>query len=249
MIFRTLLLLCFLGLAGCGGGGGSSSVEEGTSVTFTAQAVPNSVITPTADGKSFYNRDGVKITLKKAYLTIWSVALNSDCSNPSFSRWGEKMLAWLINDSQAHAVSAPTQLGVPSAINLLDDKEFLLGKINPPPASYCGTEINFLKADADTQYLPQNFSMLNRSLYVEGEFIPVGSTQAIPFTFDTAKALLPRLLRAPVTLSSTQRTATLKFTLAYDTWFDGLDLRVLSSDETQQNLLFYNVVQSVRRLL
>ncbi|EIJ41471.1 hypothetical protein BegalDRAFT_0553 [Beggiatoa alba B18LD] len=254
-LFFISLMLSVLLFSACGGGGGSSEGDLTDGITVTFNASPRQSLSATgerlsapAGAKTFYNHEGVKITLKTAYLVIWSVSIKTDCNSIDFATWWNPLLNLLIPNAQAHAQTTPTQLGTPNAINLLDadGQNIILGEIYPAPASYCGMQIDLMKADEDTQHLPQTLNLLNRVLYIEGEYLPVGATEAIPFKLDIAKTPRPQSLRfsTPLVLSNTQRTATLDFYVHYDRWFDGVDFSALNTD-TQIDWVLNNVTESL----
>ena len=257
MIFKmiTLLLIISALLTACNSGGGDNSVEEGITVTVTAthqqsaDALGQTSSVPTGI-KTFPNSEGTLISLTKAYLTLWSVQLESNCNLPDFAQWRRSLFNWLIPTANAHAPAAPTRLATPNVISLLDADltSMTLGIIQPPPNSYCGMMVEMLKADEDTQHLPTDFEMVNRTLYLEGNYLMSGTSQAIPFSIDTAKTLRPKYLLLPATLdlSSSHRTAQLDIHITYDRWFDSLNLPVLMTDEFQQTLLFNNVTESLK---
>lgn len=248
-------ICCSLPLAHCGGdGGGSVSSSAGIIVTF--QATPQQ--SPAANGlipispagnKTFFNTEGVKITLTKAYLTLWSVNLEKNCDDASFAFL---KFNWLLPSAQAHADDTPTRMGTPNVIDLLAAEEtlFVLGETGPPPGDYCGVTVELLKADQDAQYLPATVNMLDRTLYLEGEYIPLGSTEAVPFTIDTGRALREARLRyaVPLTLSSSTQQATTTLSITYDRWFDGVNFAALS-EQTQQDWIFNQVTQSIRLVI
>ncbi|EDN70721.1 secreted protein [Beggiatoa sp. PS] len=258
MIFKPLiviqLIVVSLMLSSCNsGGGGSSSTEEGITVTLAAthQQTPDATLqipVVPAGTRTFQNSEGLPITLTKAYLVIWSAKLESDCTTTLFTQFWPSVFNWLVPTATAHTETTPNQLGVPNVIDLLaaDLTEIELGTIQPSPGDYCGLTVELLKADDDTQRLPTDINMVNRMLYLEGEYISFGSDQPIAFKVDIAKAPLPRHLALfnPLTLSSEHRTARLVVSIHYDRWFDGLDLSALET-ETQQDLLLQNLVSSL----
>jgi hypothetical protein len=122
-----------------------------------------------------------------------------------------------------------------------------LGETGPPPGDYCGVTVELLKADEDAQYLPEAINMLERTLYIEGEYMPLGSTEAIPFIIDTGRTLREARLRysIPLTLSSSERQATTTLSIVYDRWFDGVNFVALA-EQTQQDWIFNQVTNSIR---
>ena len=246
MIFKVIFisLIFIINLTGCGGGENSGSIQEGITVSFGAMPLSTTQKLP-AGNKTFKTTEGVQITLKKAFLVIWSVKLETECNSSNFVQWFD----WLIPQAFAHAQATPTQLGVPNVIDLLnaDGNLLKLGEIYPPPSTYCGATVELMKADEDTQYLPKETPMLNKVLYIEGEYIPIGKSDAIPFIIDLSKTPRPRNLKFPVSLilSSTKRAAQINFQINYDRWFDGVDFNMLDQ-ESQKDFLLNNVTASIR---
>ncbi len=246
MIFKIIFipLIFIINLTGCGGGENSGSIQEGITVSFGAMPLSTTQKLP-AGNKTFKTTEGMQITLKKAFLVIWSVKLETECNSSNFVQWFD----WLIPQAFAHAQATPTQLGVPNVIDLLsgDGNLLKLGEIYPPPSTYCGATVELMKADEDTQYLPKETPMLNKVLYIEGEYIPIGKSDAIPFIIDLSKTPRPRNLKFPVSLilSSTKRAAQINFQINYDRWFDGVDFNMLDQ-ESQKDFLLNNVTASIR---
>lgn len=249
MIFKKLILLSFLLLTACGGDGGGTSVTEGIQVAFQLSHqqsidatgnIPNAI----AGTKTFTTREGVTVTLKQAYLVVWSARLESDCNNVNFARL---FFNWIAT-ADAHTDTTPTQLGVPNVINLLtNDVDVVnLGNIYPAPATYCGVTIELLKADEDAVgLLDFPINMLNRVLYIEGEYIPLGTTTPVAFTLDVAKAPRPKSLQLPLPLilSATTPVANVRLITHYDRWFDAVDFTQLDQD-TQIDWILNNISQS-----
>jgi len=248
-------LFCVLGLVGlltaCGGGSGGSTTT-GITANFNAThyqtAATGERLALSGNSRTFTNSEGVQITLTQAYLTIWSVRLDSECSDISFSAWLEAFGNVLLPTAQAHTDTTPTQLGVPNVLSLLnpDLAEIPLGNVTPPPDQYCGLTVELLKADDDAVGLPEEIDMVNRLLYLEGSYLSPGSNTAVPFILDTGKAAVPRkvLLSAPLSLSADNRTANLTLGIEYDRWFNGIDFNDLQS-ETQLNLLLNNLTEAI----
>jgi len=264
MIFRKAIypITVSLFLTACNGGGGdsgddtssntsSSSTNNGITVTVmaTPQQSPDAVgqiPKVPAGAKTFRNSENTQITLSKAYLVMWSVQLETDCQAHNFT----KLFNFLLPAAQAHAEATPTKLDTPNVINLLaeDSVEIKLGTIQPPPNTYCGVSIEFAKADEDAHGLPEDVNMVNRTVYLEGQYSLSGSNNSGVFTLDTAKTLLPKyaLLKEPLNLSASNLSGRVSVSVRYDRWFDGLNLPVLATDEAQQDLLFSNLNFSVK---
>ena len=195
-----MMLIVVLGLSACGGGGNSS--EAGINLAVEAQhrqlemATGQPRATP-AGSKQFVNSEGVEITLDLAYLNIWSVELASDCSGASFShdRGGARFS--IIGLARAHAEAAPHRVSVPHVMSLVaaDQTVLDMGRMEPPPGTYCGAIIDLQSADADARHLPQDVSMLGRTLYLRGSYRPRGAAAPVPFEFSTPRSFLPRQLR------------------------------------------------------
>lgn len=257
MIFKKFLvilasILLSQILSSCNSGDGGSS-EEGIEVTFaiTHQQTPDATLhipNIPAGARTFLSREGIQITLTKAYLVIWRIKLEFDCTNSLFTHVWPSLLGPFLSPAMAHTETTPTQLGIPNVVNLLaaDQTELELGTIQPPPGEYCGVTVELLKADADAHRLPTDVNMVNRVLYLEGQYLPLGRTQAIPFTIDLAKTPLSRQLRlaTPLMLSPDHRTARLVVHLYYDRWFDALNWSALEED-AQQDLLLNNIISSL----
>jgi hypothetical protein len=106
--------------------------------------------------------------------------------------------------------------------------------------------VELLKADQDAQYLPETVNMIDRTLYIEGEYIPLDSVVAVPFVIDSGRALREARLRyaVPLALSSSARQATTTLNIVYDRWFDGVNFNALS-EQTQQDWVFNQVTDSI----
>jgi hypothetical protein len=183
--------------------------------------------------------------LQHAYLVVWSTKLETDCNQINFAL----PFNLLMTAAMAHTETTPTQLGIPNVINLLEDDitEILLGTVYPAPTNYCGVTVELLKADEDAQRLKDYpINMLNRVLYLQGEYVPLGSATAIPFTIDVAKAPRPKSLRfdTPVLLSATNSKATVAIVTQYDRWFDAVDFSQLTQ-EAQIDWILNNITESL----
>jgi hypothetical protein len=255
MTFKHILLLCSLGgLTACDGGSSSNSVTEGIQVSFSlthqqsADATGN-IPKVAAGQKTFKTREGIVVTLKQAYLVVWSVTLETACNGTNFVDNMKFPTDLLISPAAAHTDTTPTQLGVPNVINLLADDaaSVMLGTIYPAPTTYCGITVALMQADEDAPgLLDYPINMLNRVLYIEGEYTPLGTTTPIAFTIDTAKTPRPKQLRLaiPLTLSATTPVATVDVITHYDRWFDAVDFSQLT-ETTQIDWILNNVTESL----
>jgi hypothetical protein len=255
MTFKHILLLWSLGgLTACDGGGSSNSVIEGIQVTFSLthqQSIDASGNIPkvAAGQKTFKTREGIVVTLKQAYLVVWSVTLETACNGANFVDNMKFPTDLLISPAVAHTDTTPTQLGVPNVINLLaaDTVSVTLGTIYPAPTIYCGITVALMQADEDAQgLLDYPINMLNRVLYIEGEYTPLGTTTPIAFTVDTAKTPRPKQLRlaVPLTVSATTPGASVDVITHYDRWFDAVDFTQLT-ETTQIDWILNNVTESL----
>ena len=251
MIRTCVVVVLGFMMHGCGGGSSSGSIEAGISVQLKLQhqqspQADGSLLPRPAGSKRFTNSEGVSITLNQAYLTLWSITLEDNCQDPTFVN--STPLDKLFSSAYAHADARPTRLSTPNIINLLtaDTAVLALGTIAPPPGDYCGLTVEWLQADADTQYLPQDFDMVGRSVYLEGTY-QVPTRNAVPFVIDTGRSLPEAKRRFPVrmSLSAEQRQAEVRLYLVYDHWFDAVDFTQLDQ-LSQQDLILNQVSQSVQ---
>ncbi len=250
-LISTLVILALISLtSGCGGGGSTSS--EGTSVTFSVELKPpqdgaGQPQPQSAGIKQFDNSEGTSIRINAGYLVLWSLTLESDCSDPSFTS-AAPWLDWFIGSAHAHAVANPLTLGVPHVINLngADSQTIALGSIAPPANSYCGLTTELIKADADTQNLPLSPDMVGLSFYIQGEYLAANGIDWISFEIDSGKSLLPakRLFALPMQLNSSQLNDSVTLQLPYHEWFDTVDFSQINSN-TQIDLILFNITSTI----
>jgi hypothetical protein len=248
---KILTILAMLSLlAACGGG--SSSSSEGTDVSFKVELKPvedgSGQPMPQSVGiKQFENSENRSIRIKAGYLVIWSLTLETDCSDASFTS-AASWLDWFIGSAQAHAVASPLTLGVPHVIDLTgaESQSITLGSIAPPANDYCGLTTELLKADADTVSLPVTPDMIGLSFYVQGEYLADNATDWISFEIDSGKSLLParRLFGVAMQLNSSQLNHSVTLQLPYHDWFDGIDFSQIS-DTSQIDMILSNITASI----
>lgn len=238
---KLLLFVTVVLVSACGGG--SSSESPGITVSF---AISPEVMTQNDNAqssqiaKTFTNTEGTKITLKTAYLTVWSVELNSDCTNSIFTKLPEKILNFMLPSAHAHADSSPMVLSTPFVININAEKENVvdIGSISPPPGNYCGASITFFPADEDARDLPESPNMIGRTLYIEGSYTETEGTTT-NFNIDLSTRLREKGLSFPtmLSLSSDNLASNKTIELNYSHWFDGVNFKQLASDDSQDLIL------------
>lgn len=188
----------------------------------------------------FTNAEGVKITLTHAYLTIWSIELGSDCQKELLTSIGHWFLDFWLPPAQAHAQPAPTRLSVPNVIDLKTVKHepIQLGSIQPPVGQYCNMIVEVMKADSDTQNLPEEINMINKSVWIEGDYVLPHETEKHPLTVTTSRTLFPQHRPLPETLSLNREHRYAEFWLHidYSRWFDHIDFTLPESQWEDQLL-------------
>jgi hypothetical protein len=238
MISKIFLFLAWLFLlTACGGGGGSSSVQEGTKVEFSLQHFyrQNSDLsyqTLPAGQKTIVTNSGVEVTLDKAYITLWSIALEKNCRQFSW----RSLVNFFVKESVAHAEENPQVMNVPHVINVLADdaKPFSLPSISPAVGDYCGVTVQLLKADDDAQGLPKDVNMINKLLYIEGSYRMKGQTESVPFVLSLSQAALPIYLNKTFSLSKSTPRQNLRLAFTYGQWFDNVDFINIDSIEQKK---------------
>lgn len=246
MIFRSIGLSGFIILlAACGGGSSGGSETEGITVTFStvqqqARSSSDSLPKIAAGQKTFINSEGAEITLDKAYLTIWSVELEKDCTTSRFTNLPTNLLHWLMPAANAHAVESPTRISTPNILNLstADQIATVIGTITPPPGDYCGITVELFPADDDAAGLPDTINMIGRTLYLQGTYQTTGNNpEPFEISLGTKAQEKGLALTSLLTLDSNQLRAGLTLVVQYDQWFDSLDLTQLNEHHTQNQLL------------
>jgi len=211
----TALLL----LAACGGGerieGMSLSLGITTARTRSAP-VPSS-------GRTLVTDAGAEATLSGARFTLGSVEL-LPCESTGW-RWQRLWDALSpVGTAWAHTVSSATRLGTPHVITLRDrDGEVLpLGELRPAPGRYCRARLTFEPADDDAVGLSdaQGSDMVGLSLHVSGTV--AGADGATPFDVKARGRSSVDVSLDGLELSEDAPRATRVFTLAWDSWLDGL---------------------------
>lgn len=246
-----LLTAATLVLAGCQSG--NSSAEQGITITVTSQLTPSidgsGVLQTQAAGiKTFDNSEGITIRINAGYLVLWSISLETNCAEPDFVT-AEPWWNWLISSAYAHTESTPLQLGSPTVIDLNAEElqPIALGTLTPPPGSYCGATTQLINADADANGLPLSMNMIGRTLYIDGAYSNDSGQSWAAFVVDTGVSLLPakRIFPLSLILSNNQRNGEVNLSIAYQSWFNGVDMEQVA-DSNQLNQLFFNVTASIR---
>ncbi len=240
-----LLLASTLLLGACSEGSRSTGVQ----VYFTLTPEPENHAPQPAGPKQFTNTEGTAIRLDKAYLAMWSVALHTDCDDSGFvwNRSWTPRLDWLISSAHAHTDASPTLLGTPTVVNLLasDGEPQDWGALAPSANAYCGATWQVLAADEDAENLPIDTNMVGLSLVLGGHY----GADNQPFALSTSRAFSPakRRFAIPLTLGAEQKQATAQLNIAYDRWFDSLDMDALArGDDTATTQLLQNISQTFR---
>ncbi len=239
-IARAGVIALILLSVGCGGGGSGSTETAGTTLELSAR-----VATPAQ--ATFDTSEGVRIVLRNAYFTLWSVEVHSICTDPAFAFAPSQVLDWLVPAAQAHGESTPTKIGVPHVLNLLDANLATqpLWTLRPAVGTYCGLTIELIRADADALGLPKDVDMVDKLVHLAGTW-QRGSAPAVPFEIVIRKsgASARLLLRPPVTLSRQNLRAQVGVAIDPSRWFNGLDFTQLDTT-TQQDLLLANIRASM----
>jgi hypothetical protein len=176
--------------------------------------------------RSFTRADGGHVTLTRGFVTLGSVELK-----PCEEGAGWRLLRALspIGTAQAHSVASPRRLGTPhvSSLEAPDGAVLALGTLHPPAGRYCRARLGFEPADEDAEGLPSEDSgvdMLGRTLWLEGTVAPASGGASRPFHLESSNVATVEVVLDGLTLSEDSLQAGQVFSLAYDTWLDGVDL-------------------------
>ena len=218
-VLGAAALLC---LTACGGGDRVEGMELTLGVT-TTRARP----TVETDPRTFVNAKGTRASFTRALVALGSVEL-LPCEETGWRR----LLRGLspVSTAWAHSASSPRRLGTPHVLGLdgADGDVTELGVLRPPPGRYCRARLTFEPADADAQGLtsasqgPEPVDMVGRSLHVRGTLSPADGGEAQSFDTSSTGHTSVDVVLDGLTLSEAQPRAALVFTLAWDTWLDGV---------------------------
>jgi hypothetical protein len=93
------------------------------------------------------------------------------CPSALAQAWG-----WLVPSAQAHGISTPTRLAVPTIVNA--NAPTALGELAPPAGRYCSVRYRVSPADDDALGLGAALDMRGASLRSSGELEPAGSASS-----------------------------------------------------------------------
>lgn len=189
--------------------------------------------------RSFKSSLGYQITLTRAYVTIGSVEIVPCPSAAS------RLRGALLRSAYAHTAASPTRVGTPHVESLLraDFAPLELGDIGPPPGAYCGALVAVSQADADAEGLPADVSMVGKSLYLEGTYVPPAGGAAKAFAIvslvrqtATITLMSEAGVVAPLKLDAATSEGQLNIGINYDGWLDGVDFATMSAEAQAQKV-------------
>ncbi|MBF5045278.1 hypothetical protein FGE12_22930 [Aggregicoccus sp. 17bor-14] len=215
-------------------GAGCGEHEEGTELALTLEAAPQGSVSTDAQGRHFTLADGRKVTLTRGWVTLSSVELLPCVEPASVSQRPRRLhlpafsvMDLFIGTAHAHTGGTPTKLGSPHVLGLdeADGTAMALGALHPPVGRFCAARLAFSPADDDAHDLPTAVDMVDRTLRLEGQVVPAGGGAPVPFTLES-DALAGRdvTFAAPLELSESAPSTTLRLALAYDRWLEGVAL-------------------------
>lgn len=215
-----------IGLVACGDG----ELRSGLQADWFIQTQPINHDPQPAGPKQWTTTEGVEIRLTAGWLVPSRADLSLDCDQPGFVRWDWP--SWMgLGRAHAHIPTSPTRLGTPTVVDLLraDDVPLALGLISPLPQTYCGSDWGIFAADEDAVGLQDAPQLLGLSVLLQGHYGP----EQTPFELRTSRSLSPVQRRFPAlqSLSVPGQQLQLTLNLAYDTWFDGVDMDALARGE------------------
>jgi hypothetical protein len=203
-------------LAGCG------AREEGLQLNLRLAHQPVQEVQRVGPQRHFTNDRGERITLTRAYVTVSSVEIFA-CPVTGALDW----LRWLspLGTAHAHSVTDPRRMGTPyvNSLERADGEVLELPSLQPAPGSYCRARLVLGPADADAEQMPEGALMLNKTLLLEGQVTSADGATVRPFRLESAGLSGAELPFEALTLSDDDRQAGLRFTFAYDRWFNGVD--------------------------
>lgn len=183
--------------------------------------------------RTFFTVQGHRITLTRAYVTVQSVDIRPCPRTTRAWRWLRALSP--IGTAEAHTATNPMRLGTPHVSGLAGAEAALaLGTLQPPPGSYCTVFPTFAPADSDAEGLPSDVNMTGQTLLLEGEVVLASGGAARPFRLVSSGSVNVNLALEGLTLTEEAPEASRAIVLAYDRWFDGVDL---TSPEAAQRVL------------
>ncbi|QSQ12450.1 hypothetical protein [Myxococcus landrumensis] len=219
-VVKPLALSALLfSLSGCGGGERIAGVELTLGLTTArARAVPEG-----ASARTLLTNEGERVTLAGALFTLGSVEL-VPCETTGWRRLWRELSP--VGTAWAHSTSNALRLGTPHVVALGDtDGEVApLGVMRPPPGRYCRARLTFEPADSDAEGLTSAMQgsrpvdMVGLSLHVRGTHGDV----ARDFEVETRGRYSVDVTLDGLELTEDAPRAARVFTLAWDSWLDGM---------------------------
>ncbi|WP_338863089.1 hypothetical protein [Myxococcus stipitatus] len=210
------LLFC---VTGCGGGERIAGVELTLGLTTArARAVPEG-----AGVRTLVTNEGERVTLDGALFTLGSVEL-VPCEATGWRKLWHELAP--VGTAWAHSTSNALRLGTPHVVALgdVDGEVSPLGVMRPPPGRYCRARLTFEPADSDAVGLtsamerPKPVDMVGLSLHVQG----TQGDAARAFEVETRGRYSVDVALEGLELTEDSPRAARVFTLAWDSWLDGM---------------------------
>jgi|MDTC01.1.fsa_nt_gb hypothetical protein len=209
----------------------SACVQQTAGTTVSIEVIP-------ADDSSFLSSNGEEVNLEQAWLTLGGMELiPCDSLSSSLGRWLAPL--WPIGTAHAHIGDAPTRIGSPLVLDLVDaSKSVAFGVLSPPAQSYCSLDVWVIPADDDSRGLPSDTRMDTRTFMLLGEWTSADTTTSNSLRIlgaDSAIVNLP--FETALELDPATPTATLQLRPAVSTWFEGLTLETTSGVEQSRAIM------------
>ena len=217
-------------LSGCTSSTGSTTDATEVHVHITHE--PADAVTITGSlGKQFDYVGGNTIELATAYLTISEMDLRSDCGVSPFVYMFDSILNVIVPTANAHTESAPTLIGEPLVLNIMSDDtvEVEFGDFSPAAGDYCGVTVHMHTDDGDARDRPTTPDMTGLVAFLDGTYdtgFATGTfTVNLLVELEHADIVFPDV----ITLSQSNLTGGVELNIEYDTWFDGVDMDLLTA--------------------
>ena len=224
-VARPILLgLCTVVMLG-------ACVEQSAGTSVSIEVIP-------PDDSSFLTSNDEEVSLEQAWLTLGGMEL-IPCDNLSSSlgRWLAPL--WPISTAHAHIGDAPTRIGAPLVLDLVNTSDSIeFGLLSPPAQSYCSLDVWVIPADDDSRGLPSDTRMDTRTFMLLGEWTSADATATDSLRIlgaDSAIVNLP--FESPLELAQGTPTATLRLKPDISLWFAGLALETTSGVEQSRAIM------------
>jgi hypothetical protein len=183
---------------------GCSRYEPGLSVSIElGAATPAQARWTTARGGSF--------SAGTAHAVVGWIELLA-CPEAAWS-------TFFIGTAHAHSDVSPTRLDAPAVIDLTTGSVMPLGRLEPPPGSYCAVHLALAPAGDHAVGIDREPSMLGRTLDVRGTLTT--STAGQPWSVETPAFREGQVGIDPaLTVDADAPSATLRLWLAPEEWLD-----------------------------